>query len=101
MVLRRFSQYGCLLLVTENGIATDDEALRRDFIVAHLAALARALENGVQVFGYLYWSLIDNFEWAHGTRARFGLVAVNFETQERQPRPCIEDFARVCRGNLL
>lgn len=99
--LQRFSQYGRLLLVTENGIATDDETVRRDFIVAHLAALGQALENGVQVFGYLYWSLMDNFEWAHGTRARFGLAAVNSETQERLPRPCIEDFERVCRENLL
>src|SRR5262249_28904604 len=60
--LRRFAEYGLPVFVTENGIATDDEALRREFVVEHLTALARALGNGVDARGYLYWSLIDNFE---------------------------------------
>jgi beta-glucosidase len=99
--LKAFSRYGLPLLVTENGIATDDEALRRDFLVRHLASLGEAVLGGIDVFGYLYWSLIDNFEWAHGTRPTFGLAGVNFGTQERVPRPCVEDFQRVCRDNQL
>src|SRR4029453_11335654 len=99
--LKDFSRYGLPLLVTENGLATDDEAMRRDFVVQHLASLGEAVQNGVDVIGYLYWSLIDNFEWAHGTRPKFGLAAVNFGTQERVPRPCVEDFQRVCRDNQL
>lgn len=100
-ILEDFSRYGLPLLVTENGIATDDETLRRRFVVEHLAALGEALERGVDVMGYLYWSLIDNFEWALGTTARFGLAAVNTTTQERILRPCSRDFERVCRGNSL
>ena len=99
--LRDFSRYGRPLLVTENGIATEDEALRRDFVLQHLAALGEALENGIDVIGYLYWSLIDNFEWAHGTTPRFGLAGVDYATQERTLRPVAKDFERVCRESRL
>ena len=100
-VLENFSRFGLPLLVTENGIATDDESLRRDFVLKHLQSLAGALDDGANVIGYLYWSLIDNFEWALGTKPRFGLAAVDYSTQQRLPRPCVEDFSRVCRENRL
>src|SRR5262249_55158963 len=99
--LRRFAEYGLPVFVTENGIATDDEALRREFVVEHLTALARALGNGVDARGYLYWSLIDNFEWSFGTRPKFGLAAVNFDTQQRSARPACVEFSRVCRENRI
>lgn len=99
--LERFSRYGVPLLVTENGIATDDEALRRQFLIQHLDSAGQALANGVDLIGYLYWSLMDNFEWALGTTAKFGLAAVDFATQARVPRPCVEDWSRVCRENRL
>jgi beta-glucosidase len=101
LTLERFSEYGLPLFVTENGIATTDETLRRKFVVGHLAALAGALETGVNVLGYLYWSLIDNFEWSFGTGPKFGLAAVNFSTQARSPRPAAVEFSRVCRENRL
>lgn len=100
-VLENFSPFGLPLLVTENGIATDDESLRREFVMKHLDSLADALEKGVDVIGYLYWSLIDNFEWALGTKPHFGLAEVDYNTQQRLPRPCVEDFSRVCRDNQL
>jgi len=99
--LERLSHYGVPLLITENGVATDDEALRREFLRSHLRQLGAAIEQGVNVVGYLYWSLIDNFEWALGTTPHFGLAAVNYETQERIPRPCLEDFRRVCVENRV
>lgn len=100
-ILEKFSKFGIPLLVTENGIATDDEALRRKFITQHLESLAEVLEKGINVIGYLYWTLMDNFEWTMGTEVRFGLAAVDFNTQKRLPRPCVEDFERVCRKNSL
>jgi beta-glucosidase len=100
-VLENFSRFGLPLLVTENGIATDDESLRRDFVMRHLESLAGALEQQVNVIGYLYWSLIDNFEWALGTTPRFGLAEIDYNTQQRLPRPYVEDFSRVCRENQL
>ena len=101
VMLAKFSQLGVPLLVTENGVATDNDAVRHEFIMKHLESLAKALQSGVHVVGYLYWSLLDNFEWTMGTEARFGLAAVDFRTQERLPRPCVEVFSRVCHENCL
>jgi beta-glucosidase len=98
-MLQRFSKRGLPIMVTENGIATEDEQLRRDFLVEHVAAAADAIEGGVDLIGYLYWSLIDNFEWAFGTAPKFGLAAVDFATQERRPRPVAEDFAARIRAS--
>ncbi len=100
-MLEKFAAYGLPLMVTENGIATADEALRSEFLLRHLQSLAAALESQVPVLGYLYWSLIDNFEWAEGTAPRFGLAAVDFVTQERRLRPCAERYAAVCASNRL
>jgi beta-glucosidase len=96
IALERFAQYGLPLLVTENGIATDDEALRRRFLVEHVGAAGEALARGVDLIGYLYWSLLDNFEWAFGTAPKFGLASVDYRTQERRARPCVADFIRTC-----
>jgi beta-glucosidase len=101
MTLKRFSEFGIPLLITENGIATDDENLRSEFIRKHIERVSQALSQGIPVIGYLYWSLIDNFEWTIGTAAHFGLTAVNFETQRRNPRPCVQEFERICRANAL
>jgi beta-glucosidase len=100
-MLEKFSRLGVPLLVTENGIATNDETLRRDFLRSHLKNLFEALESGINIIGYLYWSLMDNYEWALGTAPHFGLAAVDSITRERQSRPVVEEFARVCRENRL
>ena len=100
-MLERYASYDLPLLVTENGIATEDEPLRRTFMLSHLKNLAAAIEGGVNVVGYCYWSLLDNFEWALGTRPRFGLVAVDYQTQQRVPRPCASLFEGICRSNSL
>jgi beta-glucosidase len=89
------------MLITENGIATDDDTLRRDYLVQHIRGLGEAIASGLDVIGYLYWSLIDNFEWALGTTARFGLAEVDYSTQERTLRPSASFFERVCRENRL
>jgi beta-glucosidase len=101
VILERFAQFHLPILITENGVATDDEVLRRQFIMQHLVSLAEALEAGVNVLGYFYWTLMDNFEWTLGTTAHFGLAAVDLHTQQRVPRPCVSDFVRVCRENRL
>jgi beta-glucosidase len=99
--LTAFSRYGRPMLITENGIATDDDTLRRDYLVQHIRGLGEAIDSGLDVIGYLYWSLIDNFEWALGTTARFGLAEVDYSTQERTLRPSASFFERVCRENRL
>jgi beta-glucosidase len=100
-VLDKYTVLGLPLLITENGIATQDETLRSAFLHRHLVRLGEALERGVPVIGYLYWSLIDNFEWAEGRRARFGLAAVDYQTQQRSPRPCADLLAQICQTRCI
>jgi len=91
-------RYGAALppvLITENGCSTNDavdadgrirDPERISFIEGHLGALRDAMDAGVDVRGYLTWSLMDNFEWAEEFTQRFGLVRVDFETLERTPK---------------
>lgn len=74
------------LMVTENGIATEDDARRCEFIKEAYASVTECAEAGIPVVGYCYWSLLDNFEWQAGFGKTFGLIAVNRETQERKSK---------------
>lgn len=100
-VLQRFQRYGLPLMITENGIATQDEARRERYLRTHLLALAEAVQDGVPVLGYLYWTLMDNYEWTEGRTARFGLVEVDFATQVRTVRPTAQVFKTVCETNAI
>jgi beta-glucosidase len=92
--------------VTENGCSyadgPDDEGRVRDdrrisFYDKHLRALARAIDDGVDVGGYFAWSILDNFEWAEGYTQRFGLVHVDFGTQHRTPKDSYHWYAETIR----
>ncbi|MBN2288419.1 MAG: glycoside hydrolase family 1 protein [Candidatus Glassbacteria bacterium] len=99
--LERYSRQGVPLFVSENGIATDDDFERVRYLVEHLRAVAAALGMGLDVRGYLHWSLLDNFEWACGFRPRFGLVGVDYRTLERKVKPSAEFYAEVIENNAL
>jgi len=73
--------------VTENGIGTTDDEQRIRFVGEALEGVDRCIQDGIDVRGYFYWSLLDNFEWAFGYRPRFGLVGVDRETQVRDVKP--------------
>ncbi|MEU8495689.1 GH1 family beta-glucosidase [Streptomyces lavendulae] len=102
---------GVPLLVTENGAAYDDYAdpagrvrdpERIAYLRAHLAAVHRAIERGAAVRGYFLWSLLDNFEWAHGYGKRFGIVHVDFASQRRTPKDSARWYADViARGGFV
>ncbi|PKI91212.1 beta-glucosidase [Actinomycetales bacterium SN12] len=92
------------LYVTENGAAYDDEVgadgevndvERTEFLRAHVAATLDAIEQGVDVRGYFYWSLMDNYEWAWGYEKRFGIVRVDYETQQRTIKQSGAEYARI------
>jgi beta-glucosidase len=74
------------IYITENGIADDSDMKRAGFIEDHLLVTNRAIHDGMNVKGYFYWSLLDNFEWADGFDVRFGLYAVDYATQKRTLR---------------
>ena len=101
MALVRGARLGVPILVTENGTTMDDDARRWDFLARHLAAMAKAMSKGVKIFGYCYWSLIDNFEWAHGYEPRFGLIEIDRATQARRIRETGRRYAEVCKSNRL
>lgn len=98
------------LYITENGCANPDrpdedgriwDTARVMYLQSHLAALHRAIEDGVPVRGYFAWSLMDNFEWAFGYTRRFGLCYVNYTTYERTPKLSANFYAEVIRRNAL
>lgn len=89
------------ILVTENGIGTDDDRQRIDYLHAALTGLLRAIDDGIDVRGYTCWSLLDNFEWAYGYGPRFGLVEVDRTTFARVPKPSAQWFGEVARANAL
>jgi beta-glucosidase len=101
---------GVDLYVTENGAAYEDvveedgsvnDAERRDFLRAHLGAVLDAIDDGVEVKGYFYWSFLDNFEWAWGYDKRFGIVRVDYETQERTLKESAIDYREIIRSRAL
>ena len=92
---------GVPVVVTENGIGTDDDAQRVSYYREALSALVRCLDDGVDVRGYYAWSLLDNFEWIHGYGPRFGLVSVDRTTQVRTPKPSARLLGEVARKNAF
>jgi beta-glucosidase len=89
------------LLVTENGIGTTDDTQRIDYVRQALEGVLDAIAEGVDVRGYTYWSLLDNFEWALGYRPRFGLVGVDRSSFARTAKPSAAWFASVAAANAL
>ncbi|MBE1878293.1 glycoside hydrolase family 1 protein [Myceligenerans pegani] len=91
---------GVPILVTENGIATSDDAQRVRYTTEALEGLRAAIADGVDVRGYLHWSLLDNFEWGHW-RPTFGLIAVDRVTFVRTPKPSLSWLGDIARRNGL
>jgi beta-glucosidase len=98
----------CDMMITENGIPVPDgldfdghvrDERRIRYLRNHLAQVQRAIEEEVPIKGYFHWSLMDNFEWAHGYGQRFGLVYVDFKTQERTIKDSGLWFSRVIKEN--
>jgi beta-glucosidase len=78
------------LIVTENGIAIEDDCFRVKFIEEALEGIHACIEEGIPLKGYMYWSLLDNFEWQKGFSMTFGLIAVDRKTQKRYPKESLK-----------
>jgi beta-glucosidase len=101
---------GLPLYITENGCAAEDyvnpdgvvdDVERVKFMHQHLHAAARAVKDGANLAGYYVWSLLDNFEWAYGYQKRFGVVFVDFATQNRIPKSSSRFYAEAARTNSI
>ena len=100
-ILLRLAQYNYSLFILENGISVADDTVRWHYIAEHLKSVNCAMTQGVRILGYLYWSLIDNFEWDKGFGHRFGIIEVDYQTFKRTIRASGYKFAQVCRTGKL
>ena len=101
-MLRRLAEVGLPIVVTENGIATRDDRQRQRYLCSHLTELKRALDDAVDVRGYLYWSAFDNFEWMHGYGPTFGLIGIDrADNLRRVVRPSAVKFGDLARSGDL
>ncbi len=85
------------IIMTENGIGTDDDEQRIRYLTGAMAGLSNVIADGIDVRGYFQWSLLDNFEWTFGYRPKFGIVAVDRTTFERTPKPSAHWYAEATR----
>ena len=108
MVKFHFERYHLPILITENGMANTDFVMldgkvhdpqRIDYIHRYLKHLKKAVEEGIPVIGYLYWSVMDNFEWAEGYDKRFGLIYVDYQTKKRILKDSAYFYADVINSN--
>lgn len=101
--IRWLAEYapGKPIYITENGICDRNDDLRPRYLVAHLRALHRAIQDGAPVKGYFHWTLVDNFEWAEGYSLQFGLIANDLATQTRTLKPSARLYAQIARDNAL
>ncbi len=103
-----YERYGLPILITENGLCQGDfpsldgkvhDPQRQDYIHRYLIWLNKAIEEGVPVLGYLYWSIMDNFEWSFGYDIRYGLIYVDFTTQQRILKDSAAYYGEIIRTN--
>ena len=100
-VLKSLAKFRKPIVVMENGLADANDRERADFIREHLKYIHKVIGEGVDIRGYFYWSLLDNFEWAAGYAPKFGLYEVDRKTFARVPRPSAKVYAEICRNNVI
>ncbi len=100
-VLKDLKKYNLPVYITENGLADASDIKRTKFITDTLRYVHKAISDGVDVRGYMHWSLLDNFEWDKGFWPRFGLVEIDYNTLERKVRKSALEYAKICKSNEL
>ena len=100
-MLKDLKRYGKSIYIMENGLADAQDVNREWFIKESLRYIHKAIQEGIDVHGYFYWSLLDNFEWDKGFWPRFGLVEVNYKTMERKIRQSAYKYAKIIKENSL
>jgi beta-glucosidase len=93
--LKMLWKYRRPIYVTEAGLADAEDRYRTDYITRQVEAVKKALEHGIDVRSHMYWSLIDNYEWALGVDKKFGLVEIDYQTLERKIRPSAWEYKKL------
>ncbi|MEL6805077.1 MAG: family 1 glycosylhydrolase, partial [Bacteroidota bacterium] len=102
VALRILARYQKPIFVSEAGLADADDSDRTEYITRQVQGVYEAItEDGIDVRGHMYWSLLDNYEWAFGFTKRFGLIEINYDTLERTPRPSAYVYKTICEQNGL
>ncbi len=96
-----YKSYGLPLLITENGTSDSKDEFREQYISDHLYQVNRLIKEGIPVTHYYHWSFLDNFEWADGLTPKFGLVEVDYETEERHIRPSALFYKKVIKERVI
>lgn len=91
------------IYITENGLADTSDEKRGEFLKGHLIQIHKAISEGVDVKGYMHWSLLDNYEFpeTRGFWPRFGLIEIDYKTLERKPRKSFYEYAKICKENAI
>jgi beta-glucosidase len=100
-ILMDLSDYKKPIYITENGIASTNDDRRVRYLLSYLQEIYHAISSGVDVRGYLHWSLMDNFEWADGFEPRFGLVEIEYKKQKRIVRPSAFVYREIIQSNSI
>jgi beta-glucosidase len=100
-VLNELRALGKPVYITENGLASNDDEWRQRYLKEILSNVQLAIADGVDVRGYFHWTNMDNFEWARGYAARFGLIDVDRKTLERTIKPSGRIYARIAQANAV
>jgi len=99
--LKKIGEFEKPVYVTESGIAAEDDSIRVQYLKDYLGEVHQAIAEGVDVRGFFHWTSMDNFEWAHAYRMKFGLIAVDRKTLERTPKPSAGLYARMALANAV
>ena len=99
--LMMLAKYKLPLFVSESGVADHDDSDRAEYIKKQVEGVWRAIQTGADVRGHMYWSLLDNYEWALGFEKRFGLVEIDYENLERKIRPSAYVYKKICEENRV
>jgi beta-glucosidase len=98
-VLTSYKKFGKPLIILESGLSDVRDKYRAEYVKDILTWTHKAIQEGADVRGHFYWSLLDNFEWADGYTQKFGLAEVDRRTFERKLRPSAEAYASICKNN--
>jgi beta-glucosidase len=100
-VLKDLKKYKVPIYIAESGLADEDDNHRAEYIKDLVLNTHKAIEDGVDVRGFMYWSLIDNYEWIYGYSKKFGLISFDMKTKERTVRESAYEYKKICENNTL